>query len=305
MGYKLEDGVHGAKKVYKQMFKESEINFIWFLGERFNVWFVNDQVGKGDDGGLLSNQPGSCPDKSNSWKVYDDVALKWIKAEEGFNVECVEDPAPFWTEWSQWSTCQPSCRKTENDPIVKRTRTRTCKNESEWSKCEGEQEENDESDACASVCEWDAWSQFDNDRKCYFCNVDNANAERSRTCYFPGSSWADRHEVRGDMCEGAATETTGCDNSCAPSENQCCDHYKISGSNVEAIDGEYFRLHPQHAFFSQTAPVFAKADEQNLIYYVESYNLWVMNGDIDAKYVRAFAKNSGDAKKCPGDFSEW
>ena len=41
------------------MHKNEEINFLWFLGGHFNIWFVNDEIGKADDGGIMARSRGS------------------------------------------------------------------------------------------------------------------------------------------------------------------------------------------------------------------------------------------------------
>ncbi len=98
------------RKVYKQLYKEQEeTNFLWFMSnEKFNIWFVNKDVG-GGDGGILSADPSACPAKSrqNQWQIYDLVEKKWRKAESEFSVECINDPA----EWSSWSNCAKSAGK--------------------------------------------------------------------------------------------------------------------------------------------------------------------------------------------------
>ena len=40
------------------MHKNEEINFLWFLGGHFNIWFVNDEIGKADDGGIMARSMG-------------------------------------------------------------------------------------------------------------------------------------------------------------------------------------------------------------------------------------------------------
>ena len=44
--FKTDHHNKGRRKVYKQMHKTEEINYLWFLGGHFNIWFVNDEVGK-------------------------------------------------------------------------------------------------------------------------------------------------------------------------------------------------------------------------------------------------------------------
>lgn len=41
------------------MHKSEEINYLWFLGGHFNIWFVNDEIGKADDGGIMARSRGS------------------------------------------------------------------------------------------------------------------------------------------------------------------------------------------------------------------------------------------------------
>ena len=106
------------------MHKNEEINFLWFLGGHFNIWFVNDEIGKADDGGIMARSRGlifviseenmilffhfvpyfvqfdpavsqaACPNFSSAWMIFDDLAKKWVKADGDFKVECVDDPTP-------------------------------------------------------------------------------------------------------------------------------------------------------------------------------------------------------------------
>ena len=51
--------------------------------------------------------------------------------------------------------------------------------------------------------------------------------------------------------------------------------------------------------------VFSKLNDENIIYYVSSYKLWVMNTKMDNSAVKAYAENSGASDKCPHDLPKW
>jgi len=202
--YELQDDSFGKRKVYKQMHKTNEINYIWFLNGKFNVWFVSDEVGNQNNGGFLSSQATSCPDQAALWRVYDDKNGKWLKAGNDFKTECVEDPTPKWSNWSSWSDCSQGCRRDAESPVGKQERSRECDN---GTGCSGNNTE--ERDCGSDTCTWNEWSEWDVPVECQFCNMKADKQTRNRTCSDDGD------------CAGASTEDKSCDNSCP--EPECCE----------------------------------------------------------------------------------
>ena len=184
------------------MFKSTEINYLWFLGGKFNVWFINDDPGNGENGGILTPQNKPCPNMATAFKIYDESSKVWKSAPD-LKFECVNDPTPKWATWSNWSDCEVSCRVESENYTV--SRTRICEN---GDTCKGEHIE--EKPCAENICEWSEWSDWIKGNNCYFCNAPDANESRNRNC------------PREGKCKGDDAENKPCDNKC---KTECCDKY--------------------------------------------------------------------------------
>ena len=195
--YELQRDMFGKRKVYKQMYKTDETNYIWFLHDIYNVWYVSNEIGNKNNGGFLSPDATNCPDKAPNWRVYDERTRKWPSAGNGFKVDCVEAPTPMWSDWSDWSDCSQECRRDTSSTMGKQERSRLC---STGTGCRGSNKE--VKDCGRFICYWNEWSEWDIPVECQICNVNTNHQTRSRTCNDGGD------------CAGDATETAKCDNSC-------------------------------------------------------------------------------------------
>ena len=107
--YQLETGKHTGRAVYKQLDSKSP-SYLWFLGGKFNVWFINKSVGFQKNGGILSNQNHPCPNMASLWRVYHQSLGKWRIANE-IKVRCVNEADFLWSEWSSWNCNEKSANQ--------------------------------------------------------------------------------------------------------------------------------------------------------------------------------------------------
>ena len=122
--YKLESAKHAGHHVYKQLITDvklvgSKLNYLWFLGGKYNIWFVNRAVGVDKNGGILSSQGRPCPDLPMTWRVYNQTADNWNVSDD-IRVNCVDETKLEWSDWTNWQQCG------QGDLNKRITRERTC-----------------------------------------------------------------------------------------------------------------------------------------------------------------------------------
>ena len=52
--YKKQDTMYMNQVTYRQMYTANVTNYIWFIGEQYNLWFVSNGVGDQSTGGILT-----------------------------------------------------------------------------------------------------------------------------------------------------------------------------------------------------------------------------------------------------------
>ena len=217
--YMLEPNKFDTRAVYKQQHADVA-SYIWFLRGKYNIWFVNRNVGVDKNGGILSSEATPCPTDATKWRVYNQTEAKWKVSH--IQLTCINATDLLWSEWSSWNECTP-----ENNTKI-----------------------------------------------------------RTRACPY------------NDICDGDAIETILCPNA-AEIETHCCKQVLIKNS-VKGMDGTYVATR-----LIDDAPVFLCNETGLSIYFVSSYQLWVINDNINSINAKAYADGANTNEMCPDEFEQW
>ena len=277
--YEKQDVEYNNQVTYKQMYTADITNFIWFLGNRYNLWFVSLGLGDQENGGLLTKTQTRCPSDSMSWLVYDSSKKNpWVDAPD-LKIECLDEmPKPEYTEWEDWTTCSKKCEGGT------RSRKRTCQFAADEAQCAGESEQEE---PCNEIsCEWSDWTSWEEDTKCTVGCGEGGFKRRSRTCPV-------------DTCEGDSVEEQACDAVDCPTD-ACCRTMTYSNDIQTQFNGTYYLMRELHGGL----PTWTNDDQSLYIYFTPKYDLWITNPTKNNEEARSYAVSSSKSK-CPAEYNDW